>query len=692
MTLKSILMGSALTLGSVAMLSACQGKDAARTEASVEMPQEAKLGSFGVELNNVDESVKPGDDFFRYVNGKWLDRTEIPADKSNYGSFTVLADEAERRVRKIIEASAAKGNKASSAEKTIGALFSSFMDTDTIESKAMSPLQDNIAGIYSLDSHDKIALAFADRSNDLTLPFSPYVYIDSKDTTQYITYMGQGGLGLSSRKYYLEDNERNSEILAGYLDYIETVLDAAGIENAKERAQGVLDFETKIAGAHWTRVMRRNRDLTYNKMSMADLNEYAPGLPWAKMMEISGIGDIDAIVLTQNTAVQESAKIFTEAPLGTLQDYMTFHLVNDYSNYLPAKVDDASFAFYGKVLRGTAEQRPRWKRGVSFVNGTVGELVGKVYVQNHFPESSKAQMQELVENLRAVFKTGIDDLEWMSEDTKEQAQYKLAKFNPKIGYPDKWETYAGLEVDKDDLIGTVRSARLWRWNDRISKLGGPIDRDAWGMTPQTVNAYYNSSLNEIVFPAAILDAPFFDPNADSAVNYGGIGAVIGHEMGHGFDDQGRKTTGDGILKDWWTKEDAENFQARAARLGAQYTAFEPLPGKSTYGDLTMGENIGDLTGITMAYKAYKRSLNGQEAPIIDGLTGDQRFFMAYAQIWQRKFTPKERESRLINDTHSLSEYRANGIVRNFDQWYEAFDVKPGDALYIPPEERVRIWE
>ena len=690
MTLKSILMGSALALGSLSLLSACQNDGSAQNP--VEISKDAKLGSFGVDLNNVDQSVKPGDDFFRYVNGRWLDETEIPADKSNYGSFSVLADQAELRVRNIIEKAAEAGEDGSAAQQRIGALFTSYMDTDTIEAKGMSPIKADIDAIYALQSHSDIAMAFANRANDLTLPFSPYVYIDSKDTTQYITYMGQGGLGLSSRKYYLEDTERNLNIRAGYLEYIEAALDAAGVADAASRAQGVLDFETQIAQAHWSRVKRRDRDLTYNKMSMTDLAEYAPGLPWAEMMKTAGIGEIDTIVLTQNTAVQDSAEIFLSAPVDIVQDYMAFHLVNDYAQYLPANIDAAKFNFYGKVLRGTAEQRPRWKRGVSHVNGTVGELVGKIYVENYFPESSKNQMQDLVENLRVVFKTGIDDLEWMSEETKDQAQYKLAKFNPKIGYPDEWETYDGLTVDKDDLVGSVRAARLWRWNDRVGKLGQPIDRNVWGMTPQTVNAYYNSSLNEIVFPAAILDAPFFDPNADPAVNYGGIGAVIGHEMGHGFDDQGRKTNGDGLLQDWWTKEDAANFQARAARLGKQYDAFEPLPGKFVDGQLTMGENIGDLTGVTMAYKAYKRSLGGEDAPFIDGLTGDQRFFMAYAQIWQRKFTEKEMESRLINDTHSLSQYRANGIVRNFDPWYEAFDVTPEDALYLPPEERVRIWE
>lgn len=679
-------------LGSISMLTACQNKEPAKTEVAVQAPVKAKLGTFGVSLDHIDERVKPGDDFFRYVNGKWLDKTEIPADRPSYGSFHILADKAELRVRGIIETAAKAGGVTGSAEQRIGDLYTSFMDTDTIEAKGLTPLQAELDALYALDSHEALAMAYADRSNDLTLPFRPYVSIDSKNTTQYITYMEQSGLALPDRSYYLDDKPSNLEIRAAYLGYITTVFESAGKDSPRKRAEGVLAFETKIARSHWTREKRRDRNLTYNKMTMDELNIFAPGLPWIDMMKRMNIGDIDEIVLTQNTAVQDSAKIIIATPVNILQDYMAFHLINDYSQYLPSVIGDANFEVFGKTLNGTKEQRPRWKRGVSFVNGMVGELVGKIYVEEYFPESSKTQMYDLVENLRAVFKEGIDDLEWMSDDTKVQAQYKLAKFNPKIGYPDTWENYDGLNVDKTNLVASVRSARLWRWNERVSKLGQPIDRDVWAMTPQTVNAYYNSSLNEIVFPAAILDAPFFDPNADAAVNYGGIGAVIGHEMGHGFDDQGRKTTGDGMLEDWWTKEDALNFTARASRLGTQYDAFEPLPGEFVNGNMTMGENIGDLTGITMAYKAYKRSLGGREAPIIDGTTGDERFFLAYAQIWQAKYREKAARSQLKTDVHSPGQYRANGIVRNFDPWYAAFDITPEDALYLSPEERVRIWE
>ena len=450
-------------------------------------------------------------------------------------------------------------------------------------------------------------------------------------------------------------------------------------------------FETAMAESHWTNEKSRNRSLTYNKMSKAELKEYAAGFPWDAMLKASGLDGQSTFILRQNDAIQGLAKTFGETDLDVIRDYMSASYIGGMAAYLPSEIDDARFDFYSRALRGTEVQRDRWKRGVSQIDGYMGEMVGKVYVTKYFPEDSKQQMDALVENLRAAFKDGIDNLEWMGADTKVQAQDKLAKFNPKIGYPDEWTDYSSLEVDRDDLIGTVKSANAWQWSDMISKLGGPIDRGEWGMNPQTVNAYYRPSLNEIVFPAAILQAPFFDPNADPAVNYGGIGAVIGHEMGHGFDDQGRKTDGNGEQRDWWTQEDGKAYEARATKLAEQYSAFEPLPGLNLNGRLTLGENIGDLTGITMAYKAYRRSLGGKDAPVIDGLTGDQRFFLAYGQIWQRKFRDEALRTQVKNGPHSPGEFRANGIVRNFDAWYEAFDVQPGDALYLPPEKRVRIW-
>jgi predicted metalloendopeptidase len=668
--------------------------DATKTDitapAKAEVPQTAKLGSFGIALENMDESVKPGDNFFEYVNGTWLKTTEVPSDRSRYGAFSILRDQSEARVKKIIE-SAATSDNPSADEKRIGDFYNAFMDMDRIEALGLAPLQPGLDQIAAAQSHMDVADLMADPALGLSVPAGPYIYIDAKKNDEYTVYLTQSGLGLPNRDYYFEEGEKSDEIRAGYVDYMTAMFTELGDADARARAESVMAFETALAEGHWKRVKQRDRDLTYNKMSVAELAEMAPGMPWRRVLDQLGLDKQEEIIVREKSAIVNAAKVFAETDVDVLRDYMRVNYIGDHAAYLPARIDEARFDFYGKTLRGQEEQRPRWKRAVGAVSGRLGEVVGKVYVGKYFPESSKAQMDELVENLRASFKDGIDGLEWMGEETKEQAQYKLAKFNPKIGYPDRWETYEGLSVDRDDLIGTIQSARVWSWNDELSQMGGPIDRDEWGMTPQTVNAYYNSILNEIVFPAAILDAPFFDPNADPAVNYGGIGAVIGHEMGHGFDDQGRKSDGDGVQRDWWTEEDAKNYEARAKKLADQYSEFEPLPGENLDGRLGLGENIGDLTGVTMAYDAYKKSLNGEEAPVIDGLTGDQRFFMAWAQVWAIKWKEEALSAQIKNGPHSPGEFRANGIVRNFDAWYEAFDVGPEDAMYIPPEERVKIW-
>jgi len=648
------------------------------------------LGTYGIATDNMDQTVKPGDNFFNYVNGTWLKNTEIPSDRSRYGSFSVLRDQAEARVRKIIEDAASKDNPTAD-EKRIGDFYNAYLNTAAIEDKGLAPLKADLDQIRAAKTHNDIATLMANIEMGLDSPVNPYVYIDAKENENYIVYMTQSGLGLPNRNYYFDESQKGQGLRDAYVGYLTTMLTETGAENAKARAQKILAFETDLAEGHWEPVKRRDRDLTYNKMNRAELKEMAPGMPWDQVFDDMGLGNQDMLIVREKSAIINAAKVFKNTSVDVLQDYLAVSSISNHSAYLPARIGDANFEFYGKTLRGQEEQRPRWKRAVSAVNGTLGEVVGKVYVEKHFPQASKAQMDTLVENLRSAFKDGIDNLEWMGEDTKKQAQYKLRKFNPKIGYPDKWELYNGLEIDLNDLIGTAKSARVWGWEDSIGQLGKPIDRDEWGMTPQTVNAYYNSILNEIVFPAAILDAPFFDPNADAAVNYGGIGAVIGHEMGHGFDDQGRKSDGDGVQRDWWTEADAEKYMARADHLATQYSEFEPLPGENLNGKLGLGENIGDLTGVTMAYKAYKRSLGGKEAPIIDGVTGDQRFFMAWAQVWAIKWKDEALSTQIKNGPHSPGEYRANGIVRNFDAWYEAFDVQPGDALYLPPEKRVKIW-
>ena len=663
---------------------------ASNTVKSVEVNSKPILGNFGIATDNMNTSVNPGDNFYEYVNGGWLEKIEIPSDRSRYGSFSILRDKSEKRVRGIIEA-AAKSENPSADEKRIGDFYNAYLNTDRIEQMGLKPIQKDLDRIRAAKTHEDILKLMTDRRLGLARPVAAFVGIDAKQNDQYIVQLTQSGLSLPNRDYYFDESEKGQKFLAGYQALAATMLQEAGVDNAAARAEGIMGFETRLAEGHWPRVKLRDRDLSYNKMSVQKLAETSPGIDWTAMLEQLGLGGQTQLIVRQKPAIKNAAKVFVETPVDVLKDYLTVSLLNSHAALLPKRIDDAQFNFFGKTLRGQEAQRPRWKRAVGSVNGTLGEVVGKVYVAEHFPPDSKAQMDTLIENLRSAFKDGIDGLEWMADETKEQAQYKLRKFNPKIGYPDKWETYEGLQVASDDLIGTVRSARIWAWEDSVAQLGQPIDRDEWGMTPQTVNAYYNSTLNEIVFPAAILDAPFFDPNADPAVNYGGIGAVIGHEMGHGFDDQGRKSDGDGLQRDWWTAADAKAYEVRAKALADQYSEFEPLPGENLDGNLGLGENIGDLTGVTMAYDAYKRSLNGKEAPVIDGFTGDQRFFMAWAQVWAIKWKDAALSAQIKNGPHSPGEFRANGIVRNFGPWYDAFDVKPGDAMYVPPEKRVKIW-
>ncbi len=696
MNLKQLIIPSLMVLA----LTACKDSSVSsqtsvldnnpNVEMAAEQPK-AVLGSFGVVLENMDKTIKPGDNFFKYVNGTWLETTEIPADKSNYGSFSVLGDLSNERVKIIIEKAASQNAPKGSEEQKIGDFYRAFMDVDTIEAAGLSPVQDDLARINSVTSRAEAARLMGDPTLGLESPLGGYVDVDVKAIENYIFYMTQSGLGMPNRSYYLDMDEKSEALRADYVALLEAMLTEAGVKDVSAKAKAVMDFETAMAEVHWTPAKRRDRSLTYNKMTKAELKTYAKGLPWDPMLEAAGLDSQETFIVRENDAIQGLAKIFADTSVETLKAYMTAHYMSNMAAYLPKRVDAANFAFYGQALRGTKVQRERWKRAVGVIDGTMGEMVGKVYVKDYFPPESKVQMETLVENLRAAFKDGIDNLEWMDASTKAEAQDKLRKFNPKIGYPKEWTDYSQLTVDGSDLIGTIKSARKWQWADEIGKLGGPIDRGEWGMNPQTVNAYYRPSLNEIVFPAAILQAPFFDPNADAAVNYGGIGAVIGHEMGHGFDDQGRKTDGNGQQRDWWTDEDGKAFKARAALLVDQFNAFEPLPGLNVNGELTLGENIGDLTGLTMAYKAYRNSLNGKEAPVIDGLTGDQRFFLSYGQIWQRKFRDEALRDRVKTDPHSPGEYRANGIVRNFDPWYAAFNVQPGDALYLPPEKRVKIW-
>lgn len=637
----------------------------------------------------MDASTDPGDDFNAYVNGGWINTFEIPAERSSYTRFTTLAERSEERIRKIIEDAAASDAPEGSVEQKIGDMFAAFMDTDAISAAGLAPIADELAYYDSISTTEEAALALVKPEFGNRSPMGIYVSIDAKQPDQHTVYMSQSGLGMPNRNYYLD--EKFADKQEAYRAFLAQMFTFAGSTDPEASAAGVYAFEERLAEVHWEPAKRRDRDLTYNPTTIAQLTEDMPGIPWPALAAELGLKASQKVVIREVDAVMASGKIFAETPVSVLRDYFKVHALNSYASVLPEDIDAASFAFYGQELRGQPEQRERWKRGVSAVSGTLGEAVGQVYVERHFPASSKAQMEDLVANLRVAFAQRLAQLDWMSDATKEEAKKKLDAFFPKIGYPDEWTDYSSLSVSADSPVENIRAGRRFGFEENWAKLGQPIDRNEWGMTPQTVNAYYSSTRNEIVFPAAILQAPFFDPNADPAVNYGAIGAVIGHEIGHGFDDQGRKSDGSGALRDWWQPEDAERFKAKTDALGAQYASYEPVPGFFINPQLTMGENIGDLGGLSMAYSAYRLSLGGEEAPIINGYTGDQRFFMAWAQVWKSRYRDEALKRQVATDPHSNAKFRINGVVRNMDPWYEAFDVAEDDALYLPPEERVSIW-
>jgi predicted metalloendopeptidase len=651
----------------------------------------AEIAPWGVDLSYFDPLVAPGDDFYRHVNGRWLRSFTIPEDRTNYGSFSALADRAERQVLEIIEDAAAARAPRGSSEQKIGDLYTSFMDDAAVEALGLAPLQDVLDEVAVARTHADI-LRFLARSDVATNgPIAVNVDVDFRNPSRYVLYMSHAGLGLPDRDYYLADSARFGEVRAAYEQHIADMLGLAGIPDGAAKAQAIVGLETRIAEAHWERARRRDREATYNLMTIDELAAYAPGLDWRLLFDEAGLAEVDELVAREKDSFPKLAAIFGETPVEVWRDLLTFRVLSVHAPYLPEAFESEDFAFFGRTLTGQPEQRARWRRGVSFVGDSIGFEVGKIYVERHFPPEAKAEMEILVDNLTAAFAARLDRLEWMTEETKDEARDKLASFTTKIGYPDEWEDYSALEVTRDDLIGNLRRVRTWAWNDMIGRLGQPIDEHEWLMTPQTVNAYYSPNRNEIVFPAAILQAPFFDPNADDAVNYGAIGAVIGHEIGHGFDDEGRKSDGRGVLRDWWTETDAEAFEARAESLGRQYSAYEPMPGHTLNAELTMGENIGDLGGVTMALEAYRVSLGGQTAPVLDGYTGEQRFFLSWAQVWRRLYRAEELLNRLSTDPHSPSEFRTNGVVRNIDAWYDAFDVGPGSALYLEPGLRVSIW-
>lgn len=650
-----------------------------------------QIGAFGLDLSTADHGVKPGDDFFRYANGKWYDTFEIPADKPGYGVFNQLDDLSKKRVREIIETAAASGGAPGTPAQKIGDYYASFMDKDAIESHGLTPVEDDLHRIEAARTRRQIATLFG--SKGFASLFDLDTPPDFRNPDRYSVVISQSTLGLPDRDYYLKDDPKLVEIRAKYVAYIGQMLSLAGTPPAQARRQAtaIMKFETTVARAQWPIEKRRDVEAIYNPRSKAQLLKLAPSFPWQEFLGAASLGSREELVIAEVSALPDLAHAFQATPTATLRAFLRFHYLSDHGPYLPERFDAARFEFYGHTLRGQPQQRERWKRGVDEIDGSLGELVGQLYVAKYFPPESKAKMQELVGNLRAALAERIDALDWMTAETKARARAKLAAFTPKIGYPDHWKDYSGLEVRRGDLIGNVRRAAEWRWQYQVERLGRPVDRSEWGLTPQEINAYYNPLNNEIVFPAAILQPPFFDPNADAAVNYGGIGGVIGHEIGHGFDDQGRKFGPDGSMKDWWTAKDADVFNARVKRLIAQYSSYDALPGLKVNGANTIGENIGDLGGLNMAYHAYHLSLKGQPAPVIDGLTGDQRFFLSWAQVWRTKYREGLLRELVMSDVHSPDYFRVNGPLPNIDAWYTAFDIKPDDRMFIKPEDRVSIW-
>ena len=650
----------------------------------------AQIGAWGLDLTSNDKTVKPGDDFYRYADGKWLDTAQIPADRTSWGSFVELADQAEHQVRTIAESLPADAPQGSTQQKA-GDFYRAYLDTETIERNGLAPAQPGLQAIAAARTHEQLADLMGRPDLDLKSPLIVAITPDQKNPDRYIVVITQSGLSLPDRDYYLKDDAVFTNLRAKYVAHVERMLTLAGEKNAAAEAASVLEIETRIAKLHWPVAKRRERDLTYNLRTRAELVQLAPGFPWQQLLAAQSLENQPEFVVRELDAVQALAQLFKQIPVERWHAYFEYQYLAANADVLPAAFDAERFDFYGHTLNGQPQQRDRWKRAVSALNAGLGEVTGQLYVQQHFPPQAKQKVLALVENLRAAYAARIQQLPWMSADTKKVALEKLAAFRPKIGYPDKWRDYSALQIRAGDAFGNATRAAVFEWQRQVDRLGKPTDRDEWGMTPQTVNAYYNPTFNEVVFPAAILQPPFFDPNADTAVNYGGIGAVIGHEMGHGFDDQGSKSDARGVLRTWWQPQDDQAFRKRVDNLAAQYDQFVALPGLTVNGRLTLGENIGDLGGLTVSLAAYHLSLNGKKAPVLAGLSGEQRFFLSFAQVWRALYRDEQLRTLVMSNPHSPPKFRVNGTVRNVDAWYEAFAVKAGDQLYLPPEERVRIW-
>jgi putative endopeptidase len=687
-----------LTLPLSLLLAACSPDPADQSSsASTDSMTDASTSSAamlasGIFLDNMDTSVKPGDDFYQYVNGRWLEENTIPADKTRWGAFDILRDKSEENVRSLIQAAAQGDFIKGSEQQQVGDLYNSYLDMAGRNNLGLEPLLEEMTKISALETPSQLARYFAYANKfGYGTPFNVDQYADFKDPNSYMIHTWQGGLGLPDREYYFNDDDASVEIREAYIEHIATMFELAGIDNGETNAQTIMALETRLAAEHMLKEDTRDDNLLYNSYPVETLNELMPNFDWSGFLEEGQLSDLDNLVVTQVDYMKALDSIITETDMATWKVFLQWGLINATADRLTAELDQANFDFYGTVMRGQEEQREDWRRAVSLVNSHLGEAIGQVYVSEFFPPQAKQRMESLVQNLLNAYEVSIRELNWMSEETRLQALDKLSKFTVKIGYPDEWKDYSSLVIEPDDLFGNLQRSALFLYEEKLEKQKHPVEKHEWAMTPQTVNAYYNPPLNEIVFPAAILQPPFFDMNAEDAVNYGGIGAVIGHEIGHGFDDSGSNFDGDGVLRNWWTEQDHSEFEARTSQLIEQYNNFQVFDDLNVNGEFTLGENIGDLGGISIALKAYHMTLAGNEAPVLDGFNGDQRVFIGFAQVWQALSRDEALRNQVGTDPHSPAKFRANGPVRNVPEFYSAFDVQPADALYLPPEERVKIW-
>jgi putative endopeptidase len=646
---------------------------------------------WGVDLASMDRSVKPGDDFFHFSGGLWMRSTSIPPDRTSWSTFTILRAKAEADVRAIVERIAHRPQRAGSIGRKIADTYNSYSDVAAIEANGLGPIHRDLAEIAAARSYDDVARLMGRPELAVGGPISITAWPDAGNPDRYALNVVQSGLTLPNRDYYLSDDARRSVIRAQFRTYVAAMLDLVQYPDHEASAEAVLRLETEIAKAQWTNERRSDRSLTYHPKSRAQLRAYAPDYPWDVTLAALGVPRQDLFVVKEDGAIRELSRQFRATPIATWRAYMTFHYLAGMADVLPKAFDELTFNFNGRTLSGQQQQRARSLRAIDAVNAALGEGVGQLYVQQHFAPQARAQITAMVENMRAAYRARIARLDWMSPRTRNAALAKLAAMRVKVGYPNRWRDYSTLVIRAGDAVGNRKRSRLWEWRRRAERLDQQTDRDEWGMTPQTVNAYSNSFFNEIVFPAAILQPPYFDPNADPAVNYGGIGAVIGHEMSHAFDDQGAKTDARGAQRNWWDNADLARFGELTARLAKQYSAYEALPGAHVNGQTTLSENIGDLAGVSIAFDAYRRSLHGKNAPILNGFTGDQRFFLAYGQSYRENIRDQALRANLASDPHSPAVFRVNGILRNIDAWYDAFGVVERSRLYLPPEERVRIW-